>query len=133
MFHRVFPAAFAALQLACGSGAPASVSILAPAEQDSTARDVLVRLGVAGARAVAADGRHVEGEGHHHLFLDVDPSPLGQPIPKGDAIFHLGSGADTLRLTGLAPDPHRLIAVFASGDHVPMPAIRLDTVHFIVR
>lgn len=112
---------------------PAQVTLVSPRPGDTTGSSVLVRLTVSGAQVVPADGFRREGQGHHHVFVDADVTPPDSVIPKLEGIHHLGTGADTLRLEGLAPGPHRLIAVFASGDHVPMASVKPDTVSFIVR
>jgi hypothetical protein len=121
--------------VACERAATPSVGveIVSPRDNAETAPDVLVELRVSGARAVLADGSRKEGEGHHHLFVDVDPTHLDSIIPRTPGIFHLGTGGDTLRLTGLTPGAHRVIAVFAYGDHVPIQAVAADTVTFTVR
>jgi Domain of unknown function (DUF4399) len=116
------------------SSAPAAaVTILSPRSGDTTDASLTVRLAVAGAKVVPADGSHTEGEGHHHVFVDADPTPADSVIPKLEGIYHIGTGADSLRLEGLASGPHRLIAVFAYGDHVPMTSVKPDTVNFVVR
>jgi len=107
---------------------PAASRILSPSDGDTVSADVLLHLGVTGARAVPATGLRVEGEGHHHVFVDVDLPPADSAIPKTEGIHHVGSGADTLRLTGLTPGPHRIITRFAWGDHVPMPGVATDTI-----
>jgi hypothetical protein len=112
---------------------PAASHILSPADGDTVAADFLVRLSVTGARAVPATGLRVEGEGHHHLFVDADLPPADSVIPKTEGIYHIGSGADTLRLTALAPGSHRIITRFAYGDHVPMIGVATDTVWIVVR
>jgi hypothetical protein len=84
-------------------------------------------------KVVPATGMAVAGEGHHHVYLDVDPPTEPGAILTGPGIFHLGKGVDSLRLDSLAGGSHRLIAVFAAGDHVPMAAVRRDTVRFVVR
>ena len=119
-----------------GLGACASqpgVTITVPGEGDTVAGSLLVRLGAAGVKVVPATGTAVAGEGHHHVFVDVDPPAATGPILTGPGIIHLGKGVDSLRLDSLAAGPHRLIAVFASGNHVPMAGVRQDTVRFVVR
>ncbi|HMU61452.1 MAG TPA: DUF4399 domain-containing protein [Gemmatimonadales bacterium] len=113
--------------------ASAAVQILAPANGDTVPPDVVVRLGVTGERVVPATGIRVEGEGHHHLFVDADLTPADSIIPKTGGIYHIGSGADSLLLQGLAPGTHRIIARFAYGDHVPMPNVATDTIWVVVR
>ena len=72
---------------------------------------------------------------NHHLFIDVDPSASDSVIPKTAQIIHLGNGASEVTLTPeqLPRGKHRIIAVFAWGDHVPMKGVRADTVTFTVR
>lgn len=112
---------------------PAASRIVSPADGDSVSADILFRLSVAGARAVPADGMRREGEGHHHVFVDADLTPTDSIIPKTDGVYHIGSGADTLRLQGLTPGPHRIITRFAYGDHIPMTSMATDTVWIVVR
>lgn len=128
----------ALLLAACGQRpapppAVAAERILSPTEGDTVPGDFVVRLGVTGERVVPATGTRVEGEGHHHVYVDVDLTPADSAIPKGDGIYHLGNGADSLVLQGVAPGPHRLIARFAYGDHVPMTSVATDTVWIVVR
>lgn len=117
--------------------APATprVEIVQPAEGDSAAGpDVHVMLRAHGIRVAPAQGERVEGEGHHHLFVDRDPTPLADTIPKeGQGIHHLGTGAEEFTLMNVSPGEHRIIAVFAWGDHVPIPGVQADTVRFHVR
>lgn len=112
---------------------PAATRVLSPADGDTVASDFVVRLSVTGAQAVPANGRRVEGEGHHHLFVDADLTPADSIIPKTEGIYHLGNGADSLPLRGLAPGTHRLITRFAYGDHMPMTSVATDTVWVVVR
>lgn len=114
--------------------APApEVSIVSPADGDTTGSRIVIRLAAAGVRVVPASGQKVAGEGHHHVFVDVDPSAPDSIIRQGKGIFHLGSGVDSLVVDSLAPGSHRLIAVFASGDHVPMTGVKGDTARIVVR
>jgi len=119
-------------QPATSTPAPA-VAIVSPADGDTTGSRIVVRLSAAGVRVVPATGVRVAGEGHHHLFVDIDPSAPDSIIRQGKGIYHLGSGVDSLVVDSLPPGPHRLIAVFASGDHVPMLEVRQDTATFVVR
>ena len=112
---------------------PAASHILSPADGDTVPSEILVQLSVTGAQAVPATGLRVEGEGHHHLFVDADLTPADSAIPKTDGVYHIGSGADSLRVTGLTPGTHRIITRFAYGDHVPMPGVGPDTIWVTVR
>lgn len=124
----------AAWPLACATAESAPrVEIVTPADDAEVGADILVQLRVTGAMTVPADGSRREGEGHHHLFVNVDPSHPDSIIPRTAGIHHLGTGADTVRVSGLPPGRHRLIAVFAYGDHVPIRAVAVDTSFVIVR
>ena len=119
---------------ACGETTPpppaeesVGVEILAPMPLTFVGDSLTVRLGAYGAAVVPATGSRVEGEVHHHLLVDVDVTPEGEPVPKGEGIYHLGNGADSVRIA-LAPGRHRLIAVLAWGDHVPVTGAARDTI-----
>ena len=113
--------------------APPAVHIVSPADGDTVSGDVTVVLGKENVTIAKADGEHVEGTGHHHLFLDAPPSPDGQPIPPASVtVVHLGKGDSTYTFKGLKPGAHELIAVMGYGDHIPMSA-RRDTVRFVVK
>ena len=106
---------------------PARVFFVAPSEGMVAGDTVHIQLGAEGIKIVAATGKRVEGEAHHHLFIDTDPTADTVMIPKNDAIRHLGTGADTVSLV-LTPGKHRIIAVAAWGDHVPVAGAVRDTV-----
>ncbi|MGQ0646543.1 MAG: DUF4399 domain-containing protein [Gemmatimonadaceae bacterium] len=112
---------------------PSLVEITAPADGDSVALPVTVRLGVVGVEVIAASGKVEAGKGHHHLVIDGEGPADSSPLPSPPAVIHLGTGATEYRIDSLTPGPHRVIAIFASGDHVPMRDVRRDTVTFIVR
>ncbi len=103
------------------------VEILAPMPVTIVSDSLTVRFGAFGATVVPATGTRVEGEVHHHLFVNADVTPEGEPVPNGEGIYHLGDGADTVRVA-LAPGRHRLIAVLAWGDHVPVEGASRDTI-----
>jgi hypothetical protein len=69
------------------------------------------------------------GTGHHHLFVDVDVTPMNEVIPAGVAgIIHKGDGTSVHMLEGLTPGEHRLIAVVADGMHIPLDPPVTDTI-----
>lgn len=136
-------AGFSFACVGCGGGRPdareaappaARVVIAQPADGDTVGSDVHFVLQAEGVDVVAADGQHVAGQGHHHLFIDVDPPPPDSVIPAGmPEIVHIGTGASERTLTGLAPGPHRIIDVLAYGDHRRMAGVGTDTVRIVVR
>ena len=108
-------------------GDPVGVEIVSPMPATYVGDSLTIRFGAFGATVVPATGTAVAGEVHHHLFVDVDVTPDGEPVPKGEGIHHLGNGADSVRIA-LAPGTHRLIAVLATGDHVPLAGASRDTI-----
>jgi hypothetical protein len=82
---------------------------------------------------VAPAGTMDAGTGHHHIFLDTDVTPMGQPIPMETAgIVHLGQAQTEHHFEGVAPGEHRIIAVVADGAHIPLNPPVVDTVLFTV-
>jgi hypothetical protein len=118
--------------LSCGTEAPAApetaarVFFVAPADGAVVGDTVHLQLGAEGITIVAATGQRVEGEAHHHLFIDSDPTPDSVMIGRDDLTRHLGTGADTVSLV-LSPGSHRIIAVAAWGDHFPVVGAGRDT------
>jgi Domain of unknown function (DUF4399) len=112
----------------------ARVEIVEPAEGSSVSgQEVRVVLETFGAQVEAADNRQTEGRGHHHIFLDQDLTSANEPIPAGaEGIVHMGNAAEEYVFTNVPPGEHRLIAVFAYGDHTPIAGVRADTVNFTV-
>lgn len=119
---------------ACVTQPQARVRITSPEAGAVIASDSLrIVLSASGVAIVAADGIATPGRAHHHVFLDAELSPAAEPIPGGTpGIYHLGKGDSTLVVSGLAPGRHRLIAVLALGNHVPLVPWAVDTVHFTV-
>lgn len=154
---RLFAAALASLTLglaACGgesnqqpaeetgggAAAPAEttpnrrVTIIQPADGSTIqGGDVDVLVEAFGFTVVPA-GDTTPNSGHHHLFLDRDVSPAGEPIPTEEGyIVHMGTGVSNYTFHGVAPGEHRLIAVVGDAVHVPLEPMVADTVHFTVR
>jgi hypothetical protein len=119
---------------ALSAGAPAaSVDITSPADGDSVTLPITLTLSATGVEVVPASGQREEGKGHHHLVIDGDVPADGTALPQPPLVIHLGNGASDKVIDSLPPGPHRVIAVFASGDHVAMPNVKRDTVTFIVK
>ncbi|MDE2661398.1 MAG: DUF4399 domain-containing protein [Gemmatimonadota bacterium] len=151
---RWIPVAFVAplsLAIACGGGEPAedaemaaepaeempaepavTVRITQPEEGATVGPDVLVVMETDGIEIVSITPP-VVGTGHHHLYVDVDLTPLSELIPQNDPqIIHMGDGSTEYMLEGLAPGEHRLIAVVANPAHIPLDPPVVDTLHFTV-
>lgn len=110
------------------------VEIVAPADGDTLdAGPVTVQLAAHGFEVVPA-GDMTPNSGHHHLFLDRDVSPTGEPIPTEEGyIVHMGTGASEFTFEAVEPGEHRLIAVVGDAVHVPVDPPLADTVRFVVR
>ena len=112
--------------------APA-VSISSPADGDSVTQPFTVQLAATGVEVIAATGIAEPGKGHHHLVIDGDVPADSAPLPQPPIVIHMGTGATERVIDSLAPGPHRIIAVFAAGDHVAMAGVKRDTITVIVR
>lgn len=137
---RMFLLMAAAGLLACGRAETppagdeaARVEILAPSEGDTVDLPFTIRLGATGVEVVAATGQVEAGKGHHHLVIGGDVPADDTPLPGVLPVVHLGTGASEYTVDSLPSGRHRIIAVFASGDHVAMPSVARDTVTVIVR
>jgi len=63
----------------------------------------------------------------------VEPTPLDQKIPAGvTGIIHLGRAQTEYHWDSVAAGPHRIIAVLADWQHVPLQPVAADTVRFVV-
>jgi hypothetical protein len=110
-----------------------TVTIVTPAEGSTLeGSDAVVTLTVEGIEvAPIAEGRM--DTGHHHLYLDVDLTPLELMVPLDNPqIIHMGDGRSTHTFEGLAPGEHRVIAVLADPTHTPIDPPVVDTVTFRV-
>jgi hypothetical protein len=83
---------------------------------------------------IAPAAEHRAGTAHHHLFLDTDLTAGDVGIPAGmPGIVHLGKGEKEYTFQAVAPGPHRLIALLADPNHVPLKPLVTDTVRFTVK
>jgi uncharacterized protein DUF4399 len=118
---------------ACGRAPAPMVRITEPADGATVAGPrVRVLLEAAGVEiAPAAEQR--QGTAHHHLFFDVDVTPLQDTIPAGvTGIIHLGRAQTEFTFDSVAPGAHRVIAVLADPWHVPIKPPAMDTVRITV-
>jgi hypothetical protein len=125
----------AILVLACRSaGAPPAVTIDSPSAGDTVRGAAVHVMLTATGIALAPAADETPGTAHHHLFLDVETGPLDQKIPAGvTGIIHLGRAQTEFHWDSVAPGPHRIIAVLADWQHVPLASAATDTVQFVVQ
>jgi hypothetical protein len=67
---------------------------------------------------IAPAGTARRNAGHHHLLIDTELPPLGQPIPSDFNHLHFGGGQTEAEIL-LSPGRHTLQLLFADHDHVP--------------
>lgn len=112
---------------------PVTVQISSPRNGATVSNPVTIKLVATGVRiAPASDER--KGSTHHHLFVDKELSWLNDTIPQGSpGIIHLARGQKEFVLPSLTPGSHRVIALLANWDHVPLNPLVADTVTFTVK
>ena len=111
----------------------AKVKITAPPNGATVSGPVKITLVTTGVEIVPATIER-PGTGHHHLFVDRDVTPVNDTIPRGvTGIIHLGRGQTEFVLDSLKPGPHRVIAVVADWNHVPLKPLVVDTLRFTVK
>ena len=76
-----------------------------------------VRIGLRGMGVAPAGVNHAR-TGHHHLLIDTEPGPPGQPIPSDYNNIHLGNGQTEVVVT-LPKGRHTLQLLL--GDHMHIP------------
>ncbi|MEJ1160237.1 DUF4399 domain-containing protein [Prosthecomicrobium sp. N25] len=86
-----------------------------------------VRIGLK-EMGVAPAGVRVMGTGHHHILVDADMPPAGQPIPSDFNHVHLGGGQTEAQLT-LTPGRHTLQLLVGDHAHIPhVPPIKSERI-----
>ena len=128
---------------ACGAGGTADAEREAAAERVATVRiaepadgaelrgEVRVVLAAENIE-IAPAGDTRPNSGHHHLFLNRETTPLGEPIPAGEPdIIHLGQAQTEHVFRDLPPGEYTLVAVIGDFAHRVIPQAT-DTVRFRV-
>ncbi len=111
-------AALAALSTAATAGGPAaSARIIYPVDGATVSSPFTVVFGLSG-MGVAPAGTQMDNTGHHHLIIDAELPPAGQPIPKDERHRHFGGG-QTETVIDLPPGEHTLQLLLGDYAHVP--------------
>lgn len=95
----------------------AEVYFIEPADGETVTNPVRVVFGLAN-MGVAPAGVNQSSAGHHHLLVDTQVPPPGQPIPSDENHVHFGGGQTETEIT-LEPGMHTLQLLFADYLHVP--------------
>ena len=82
---------------------------------------------------VAPKGVAFNNTGHHHLLIDTDLPPAGQPIPNDRNHLHFGAG-ETETMLELPPGRHTLQLLMGDENHVPhTPPVHSKKITITVR
>jgi hypothetical protein len=76
-----------------------------------------LRMGLSGA-GIAPAGINRPNTGHHHVVIDSDLPPAGEPIPNDKKHLHFGAGQTEARIE-LPPGRHTIQLVLGDADHIP--------------
>lgn len=91
-----------------------------------------VRMGLRN-MGVAPKGVDRLHTGHHHLLIDTDLPPMGEPIPSDRNHLHFGAGETEARVE-LPPGKHTLQLLLGDQDHKPHdPPVYSKKITVIVR
>lgn len=111
------------------SNAETSVTVLGPTLKAAVPASIMrgvpfsINVTVTGVSLVPAKGDTSGKSGHLHVFIDRDPTPDGQPIPKEPGIIH--SVATTIPIPAMTAGDHVVWVVLGDGAHVPFsPAVK---------
>ena len=120
------------LLAACDDEKPAGeVNFIELLDGAQVTSPLTVRMGVEDVIVEPASQGVRDGYGHHHIMIDADLPPLGQPIPSDEHHCHFG-GSQTETVLDLAPGEHTLRLLFARGNHVPYDPAITDTIKITV-
>lgn len=129
-----------AMLLAGGAGAQqkpapdgAGVYFITPTDGATVTSPVQVIFGLTG-MGVAPAGVGMDGTGHHHLLIDIDPSELDMSgaLPADDHVKHFGGG-QTETTIELEPGEHTLYLLLGDENHIPFdPPILSEPVRIMV-
>jgi Domain of unknown function (DUF4399) len=76
-----------------------------------------LRMGLSGA-GIAPAGIDTPNTGHHHVVIDAELPPPGEPIPNDKKHLHFGAGQTEARIE-LPPGRHTIQLVLGDADHIP--------------
>jgi uncharacterized protein DUF4399 len=97
----------------CGSGSGVFFENLK--DGATVDQSVTVKMGVQGMEIESA-GPVNAGKGHHHIIIDGEFIPGGEPVPADATHIHFGKGQTEVQLN-LTPGEHTLTLQFADGIH----------------
>ena len=117
---------------AVGAADPAKhVYFIEPKNGTTVTNPIKVKFGIDG-MTIKPAGEIVDGTGHHHLLIDLDPVPAGQVIPADETHLHFGKGQTETEVK-LTPGSHKLTMQFANGAHISYGPELSATITVIVK
>ena len=94
-----------------------SVDFLSPNDGDKLTNPIKVKMLVKKFKLrPAGEDSEDKTSGHHHILINTDAIPEGQPIPTDEKHLHFGKAQSETELT-LPPGEHTLTLQFADGAH----------------
>ncbi len=93
--------------------------IISPAHGETVSNPVTIRFGLAG-MGIAPAGVDIDGTGHHHLLINIDPAEydFSVGVPADDSHIHFGGGQSETTLD-LPPGTHTIWTLVADHLHLP--------------
>lgn len=125
----------AAWPLMAGAQGGAKVSFSSPTEGSTvTGPKVKVTLKIESFKTVPAGTAVAPGEGHAHIFVDMEPTAAGQNIPTDQPtkIIHMGAAPFDSRDVELTPGRHTLQVALADSSHKALTPAATSKVTFTV-
>jgi hypothetical protein len=108
-----------------------SVAFIEPKDGASVTSPFKVVFGVTG-MAVEPAGEIKPDSGHHHLLINLDAIPAGQPIPVDATHLHFGKGQTETEIK-LPPGSYKLTMQFANGAHLSYGPAMAATINITVK
>jgi hypothetical protein len=102
------------------------------APTSAAGQPVTVTVAVQGVTLVKADGDTSGKTGHLHLFIDRDPTPAGESIPKPPDGSIIHTADTTINVPNLAKGEHTIWVVLGNGAHDPFAPPVMDKLTFMV-
>ncbi len=128
-------AVFCLMLLSCAQmkqPAPAqSVWFVEPRDGATVTSPFKVVFGVRG-MAVEPAGEIKPNAGHHHVLINLDSIPAGEPIPVNTWHMHFGKGQTEAEIR-LPPGNYKLTMQFANGAHVSYGPAMAATIKITVK
>lgn len=110
----------------------AEVYFITPEDGATVESPFTVRFGLKG-MGVAPAGVAQADTGHHHLLINVDQPPKGEPIPSDEQHRHFGGG-QTQTTLDLPPGEYSLQLLLGDHRHIPhQPPVASEVIEIRVK